>query len=110
MALLTTNFVSRAVPLSSPAFASCSAGGDTFAAGSEVYLHVKNGAGTAATVTVATPGNVQGIAESGYQFTVPATTGDIEVGPFPTDLFGETASITYSAVTTLTILVKSMGQ
>lgn len=110
MALLATQFVSRAVPLSGKTFASCGSGGDTFSAGSEVYLEVKNGSGSVVTVTVATPGTVQGIAESGYAFTVPATTGDVEVGPFPADLFGETASITYSAVTTLTIAVKSYGE
>src|SRR6185437_8170519 len=103
MALLATQFVSRAVPLSGRTFAACTAGGDTFATGDEVYLNVKNAGGSSQTVTVATPGNVEGIAESGFQFSVPATTGDVLVGPFPSRLFGVTAAITYSAVTSLTI-------
>src|SRR5579859_6723005 len=98
MALLTTQSVSRAVPLITKTFAAASAGGDTFAAGDEVYLEVKNAGGSPVTCTVATPGTVEGIAESGYVFTVAATTGLTEVGPFPVHLFGTVASITYSAV------------
>src|SRR5690348_7676360 len=110
MAALNTQFVSRAVPLTTRTFASCAAGGDTFATGDEVYLEVKNAGGSSQTVTVATPGNVEGIGESGFAFQVPATTGDVIVGPFPTRLFGVNASVTYSAVTSLTIAVLSMGQ
>ena len=61
------------------------------------------------TVTVATPGQVDGLEIDDYTFTVAATTGVTEVGPFPVNLFGKTASITYSAVTSLTIAVKKMG-
>ncbi len=110
MAALTTQSVSRAVPLSGRTFASCTSGGDTFSAGDEVYLEVKNADSGSHTVTVATPGTVEGIAESGFQFTVPATTGNVLVGPFPVHLFGVTASVTYSAVTSQTIAVLSMGQ
>ncbi len=110
MAALTTQSVSRAVPLSGRTYASCTAGGDTFSSGDEVYLNVKNAGGSPQTVTVATPGTVEGIAESGFGFSVPATTGDVLVGPFPVHLFGVTASITYTAVTSLTIAVLSMGQ
>jgi hypothetical protein len=110
MALLETQFVNRAVPLTTKTFVACATAGDTFAAGDEVYLEVKNGSGSSVTCTVVTPGNVDGIALADYTFTVAATTGVTEVGPFPSDLFGETATITYSAVTTLTIAVKSMGE
>jgi len=110
MAQLVTQFVNRATPLSGKTFAACTSTGDTFDAGEEVYLEVKNAGSSVATVTVATPGTVEGIAESGYAFTVPITTGDVEVGPFPADLFGEIASITYSEVTSLTIAVKSYGE
>lgn len=110
MAQLQTQFVNRAVPLTNKTFANCTSTGDTFDAGDEVYLEVKNGGTGSVTCTVATPGNVDGIAESGYEFTVAATTGVTEVGPFPPDLFGEVATITYSGVTTLTIAVKSYGE
>lgn len=110
MAQLVTQFVNRAVPLANKTFAACSVGGDTFDAGDEVYLEVKNAGSSVVTCTVATPGEVDGIAEAGYPFTVAATTGLVEVGPFPPDLFGEVASITYSGVTTLTIAVKSYGE
>jgi hypothetical protein len=110
MAQLATQFVSRAIPLTTKAFAAATAGGDSFTTGDEVYLEVKNASGSQVTCTVATPGTVEGIAESGFVFTVAATTGLTEVGPFPSRLFGTTATITYSAVTSLTIACKSMGQ
>jgi len=110
MAQLVTQIVNRAVPLTNKTFAAATSTGDTFNAGDEVYLEVKNTGVAAVTCTVATPGNVDGIQESGYQFQVAATTGVTEVGPFPPDLFGEVASITYTAVTSLTIAVKSYGE
>ena len=110
MALLTTQIVSRAVPLTTKTFVACSAAGDSFNSGDEVYLEVKNAGSGVATVTVATPGLVEGITEGPYTFTVAITTGLTEVGPFPVHLFGVTAQITYSEVTSLTIAVKSMGQ
>jgi hypothetical protein len=110
MALLPTQIVSRAVPLITKTFAAATSTGDTFASGDEVYLEVKNGSGSSVTCTVATPGLVEGLAEGPYTFTVAPTTGVTEVGPFPVHLFGQVAAITYSAVTTLTIACKSMGQ
>jgi len=109
MALLTPQSVSRAAPLTSKSFASCTSGGDTFSSGDDVYLEVKNASGSSVTCTVATPGKVDGLDIADYTFTVAATTGVTEVGPFPVDLFGKTATITYSAVTSLTIAVKKMG-
>lgn len=105
MALLTTQFCNRITPLTAT-FAAATAGGDSFSSGSDVYLHVKNGSGSVVTVTVATPGSVDGLAVADFTFTVPATTGDVEIGPFPEDLFGATAIVTYSAVTTVTIACK----
>jgi hypothetical protein len=110
MALLPTQIVSRAVPLTTKTFAAATSTGDTFESGDEVYLEVKNGSGSPVTCTVATPGLVEGITEGPYTFPVAATTGVTEVGPFPGHLFGQVASITYSAVTSLTIAAKSMGQ
>lgn len=106
MALLATQSCNRGAPLSAT-FAAAAAGGDTFAAGDDVYLHCKNAGASPVTVTVVTPGTEDGLAIADYTFTVPATTGDVEVGAFPVDLFGETASITYSGVTSLTIAVKN---
>jgi hypothetical protein len=109
MAQLDTQFVNRETPLSGKTFAECTSTGDQFSAGDDVYLEVKNTSGSAATCTVATPGSVDGIDLDDYEFTVPATTGDVEVGPFESDLFGAQAVITYSAVSDLTIAVKQYG-
>jgi hypothetical protein len=108
MSQLNTQFVNRSVPLSNKVFSACSAGGDSFTSGDNTFIAVKNGAGSPVTVTVATPGNVQGIAEGPFTFTVPAS-GSTDVGPFPSTLFGPTAQVTYSSVTTLTIAVAQFG-
>lgn len=85
---------------------------DTFTfnnTGNEVLHFKKSGAG-ACTVTIATPGTVDGLAVADRTVTVPATTGDLFVGPFPaniyntpgTDLF---AGFTVSEVTGLTLAI-----
>jgi hypothetical protein len=65
----------------------------TFSNDGNVFLHFeKTGAG-ACTVTVITPGTVAGgIAVADPTYTVPATTGDVMVGPFPPDVFNDPAT------------------
>lgn len=113
MAALTTAVVSR-TPLNQGtggggAPVAVNSGGDTFSAGPDVYLRFTN-TGSAATVTILTPGKYKGIALAGEQITVPATTGDVEVGPYPADPYtadGSTVSMTYSATPTgLKVAVK----
>jgi hypothetical protein len=49
-----------------------SGGGDTCAAGDGVFLEVNNGNGTARTITLATPGTVDGLAIADRAVTIPA--------------------------------------
>ena len=59
---------------------------DGFAVNNEYYrviLHVKNGNASPCTVTVQTPGTVDGLAIPDLTVVVPATTGDKMIGPFP---------------------------
>lgn len=91
-----------------PAYTAASAS-DTFPPGNNVFLHVKNGGGTADTVSIVTPGNVQGQAISDISVVVPATTGDRMIGPLPGGLVADTttglATVTHSSVTSVTVAV-----
>lgn len=81
-------------------------GGDQFANTGREYIHVKNTNAATRTVTV----NSQRVCDQGFDHDVavviPATTGDILIGPLPTERFNDAngnALITYSAVTGVTI-------
>lgn len=58
--------------------------------GKTFLLFEKTGAGEC-TVTIVTPNTVGGIAVADVTVTVPATTGDKVVGPFPTRIFNDSA-------------------
>ena len=106
MALLATQSITRAGL--APSYAAAAGGGDTFRPGPNVFLHVKNASGGALTVTVVTPRNdALGNPVADNAISVPVTTGERMIGPFPYDFYADPttglASITYSGVTSLTI-------
>lgn len=89
-------------------------GGDTCPNDGKTMLRFTNTNGATRDVTV----TMQKTSPSGYitygnkVFTVPATTGDIIIGPFPTDLFNDTTAslvLTYSAVTGMLVWPLSAG-
>jgi hypothetical protein len=94
-----------------PSYAAAAGGGDTFTPDVDTFIHVKNAGGSPQTVTVAVPGNERyGVATADVTCSVPATTGDRMIGPFPAEIFADSAlsgaaAITYTAVTSLTIAV-----
>lgn len=106
MAVLTAQSVVAAG--TAPTYAAAAAGGDTCVApAGRSWVHVKNGSGGAITVTVvsqATPG--VGLATSSRAVSVPATTGErlipIEDAAWVNATTGA-ISLTYSAVTSLTV-------
>ncbi len=55
--------------------------------GHNVFLHVKNTNGATRDVTITTPNTVDGLAIGDLVVTVPATTGDTMIGPFPAALY-----------------------
>jgi hypothetical protein len=86
------------------------AGGDTFAAGSQMYLRVKNANAAACVVTVTPPagGNDQGTTTAPYALTpsVAATTGDRIYGPFPVNPFADqngNINVSYSVTATVSV-------
>lgn len=87
-------------------YVACAAGGDQFANTGREHIHVKNTNAATRSVTV----NSQRACDQGFDHDVavviPATTGDVMIGPFPTERFNDGSNnvlITYSAVTGLTI-------
>lgn len=107
MADLATQTIDRAGK--TPTYSSAAGGGDKFIPDKDVFIHVKNGSGGAITVTVATPGDVDGEAIADRAVSVGATSEKM-IGPFPKQLFANPAdsgkaAITYSGVTSLTIAV-----
>lgn len=95
-----------------PTFNAAAAGGDTFVnrTGSRTILYVKNGDASPHTVTVTadrvnfdTPGGGR-LRKANVAVQVPAGE-ERAIGPFPQGAFGERPSVTYDAVTNLTVAV-----
>lgn len=69
------------------------------------FLHVKN-SGSQITLTVETPGTVDGNAIADLAVVIPATSGDKMIGPFPPGTYNQaddTIKITFSSVSGVTI-------
>lgn len=58
----------------------------------KVFIHFKKTGAGSATVTIVTPNTSQGLAIADQTVTVPATTGDVFVGPLPPSLFNDASS------------------
>lgn len=106
MAILTSQHVTLAGLTTS--FAAASGGGDKFAPGNNVMLHVKNGGGSPVTVTVdsKTPSNWG--SDANVVVSVPAS-GEKEIGPFGPGRFAGSdglADVTYSGTTSVTVAAK----
>lgn len=103
MATLTSQVVALAglAPVYSAA-----AAGSKIVCGERVWLHVKNTAGSSMTVTLSSTAKVRGQAAADVVITVPATTGDMMIGPITQDLFAGAsdglAAIAYSSTTSVT--------
>lgn len=72
-----------------------------------MFLHFKKSGAGACVVTVVTPGTVAGLAIADLTHSVPASTGDRMLGPFPPELFNDPStgmlSFTLSEITGLTV-------
>jgi len=115
MATLTVQTIDResATPFA-PTYAAVGAS-DKFLPGAQTFLHFKNTNAATRTVTVAAPNNVVpdvGTVDNAY--VVPATTGDIMIGPFPAEIFANSADglcdLTYSGTTNLTVAALKLSQ
>ena len=77
-----------------------------------MFAHVKNGSGGAIVVTIQTPGTVDGLAIADRTVSIPATTGDVMIGPFPPGQYNQSDGmvyIDYASTTSMTIGVFQLG-
>jgi hypothetical protein len=84
------------------------ANGHEFANDGATFLEVKNAGGSPITVTLLTPYTYQGVAITDPTVSVPATTGDRMIGPFPTTVFntaGGLMQFDLSGATSVTVAV-----
>jgi hypothetical protein len=116
MAALTVQNISKTGLAA--AFTAAAAGGDSFANDSteRTVLHCKNTNAATRDVTIVaqrTTANVPGggaVTIPNITVTIPATTGDVEIGPFP-DAYNDSngnVQVTYSAVANLTVAAKKL--
>ena len=106
MATLATQVIAQAGL--APTYASCAGGGDKFTPGDNVFLHVKNTNGSTRTVTVESKVLSNYGTDVNVAVVVAATTGDVMIGPLPSQRFAGSdglGDLSYDAVTGLTIAV-----
>lgn len=68
------------------------------------YAHVKNYSGGNLTITFDTPGQISGLEIENKEVIIP-NGEEWMIGPFPTDVYGTTLTITYSTTTSVTIAI-----
>jgi hypothetical protein len=75
--------------------------------GERTFLHVKNTNASSMTVTITATGQVRGQTAADLVVTIPATTGDMMIGPIPAELFAGAsdglAAVAYSSTTSVTV-------
>ena len=89
-----------------PSYGAASTDGHYFKNNGRVWLHIKN-TGSQVTATVTTPVNSgSGAAIADLTVTIPATTGDVMIGPFPPKDYNDSAGqvfVTFSGATGVTV-------
>lgn len=105
MATLTTQSVTRAGI--APTYAAVTGGGDACEVGDDIFLHFKNTNAATYTVTLAIPSTASTFSNVAYTSTtkvIPATTGDVMIGPISAALYKDVTTglctITYTGTTT----------
>ena len=114
MAVLTVTTIGRAgVDLGATGVAAAG-GGDSFVNDGSQLAYFFNGSGGIITITevLGVGGQVDGITPTARTFTVPVTTGQVIVGPFPPSLYNDAngrMNFTYSGVTSLKVAILKPG-
>jgi hypothetical protein len=114
MATLTTQVVNRGGTVVT--FAAAAGGGDAMACGANNSLRVTNGGGAPITVTIAIPAGASGYPNVAYTSTAVSVTNGTtkEFGPIAAGLYQDPttglATITYSAVTSVTVAAVQLAQ
>lgn len=114
MATLTTQVVNRAGTVITPVAAA--GGGDAMSCGPNNYLKVVNGGGSPINVTIAIPSGASGYPNVSYTNTVVSVTNGTtkDIGPIAAPIYQDPttglATITYSAVTSVTVAACQLAQ
>jgi len=88
-----------------PSYEAANADGESVANNGRVFVHVKNGSGSSVTVTIQTPGTVDGLAVADRTVAIPAAEERM-IGVFPPADYNQSDDAVYvdfSAVTTVTV-------
>jgi len=108
MAALTVNQVTTA-GINTPALVAAGAGGDTFVNNGRTAILVKNTNVATRRVVVDAKRACEYGVDHDTSTVVPATTGDMQIGPFPADRYGNVCDVSYpDGVTGVTIAVISV--
>jgi hypothetical protein len=90
----------------SPTYTAANVDGHSVAnEGKQTFIHVKNGGASPITVTIPTPGSVDGLAVADRTVNVPAGEERM-IGPFPAAFYNQadgTVHVDFSAVTSVTL-------
>ncbi|MGW4810550.1 hypothetical protein ACWEPB_02745 [Kitasatospora cineracea] len=89
-----------------PTFDNANAAGGSFGNNGRRIVRITNTSGSAVTATFNMPGTFDGVAPAngGKQVTIPATTGDVTIGPFPASVYNQADGkvyVDFSAVTSV---------
>lgn len=104
MAILTAQVISHSEI--TPTFAAADVLGDSVSNDGRTYLHFKNADAAPHTATVNSRSNCSQGFDHDVVVTIPATTGDVKVGPFPKGRFDDSngrITWTYDDVTSVTV-------
>lgn len=88
-----------------PSYAAANVAGNSLANSGKEFLHIKNGAVSSITVTIETPGTVDGQAVADRTVTIGAGAEKM-IGPFPPQTYNQDSGevyVDYSAITTVTV-------
>lgn len=94
---LTTNTITSTGLTPVPAEAAAAVDGNTFVNGPTTWLEATNTTGSSATVTITTPGTVDGNAIADKVITL-AASAKTRIGPLSTVVYGPTVTVTGSVV------------
>src|SRR6266511_3841377 len=113
MALMTVQNITRTGL--TPAYSAVAAS-DTFTPDAQTFLHVKNAGGGADSVTIppVSANPIPGLTLSLAAISVPATTGDKMIGPFPKQFFADPvtgfATVNHGATASVTAAALNLNQ
>lgn len=104
---ITVNTITRAGAAPVAEAAGDNTNGNSFANNGATWIEATNGGGSAATITVAYPGKVDGQTVPAKSYSL-AAAAKARIGPFPPAVYGNTVTVTPSAAS-VTLVAYQLG-